>query len=239
MEQPRQTTVLQSPKFQVIATWVWNGIAAIIVMGLVAVLLPDNIAINRDAMRQQPELALIPIVTEIIAVGLLPIVFSILNKDKAESYGLSRKGLVQSIALSALVLIVYLAAISINAGQVTTGITLSGVHFSKPLNLLFAVLAILAYGPLEVFFVIWLIHNTDRIFNSEAPILSRGLIVTIVIYGLLHTFSQGLHSLVIAAIFLALGLIFKYTRNAIGPMIAWTIINEYAWFLVSVFLAQA
>jgi membrane protease YdiL (CAAX protease family) len=65
---------------------------------------------------------------------------------------------------------------------------------------------------------------------------SKGLIVTIVIYGVLHSFSQGLNSLTIAITFLGLGLIYKYTKNSIGPMIGWTIANEYIWFLIGVLL---
>jgi len=33
---------------------------------------------------------------------------------------------------------------------------------------------------------------------------------------------------------LALGLIYKYTKNSIGPMIAWTLINGQIWFIVKI-----
>lgn len=103
----------------------------------------------------------------------------------------------------------------------------------------YAILALLglsAYGPLEVFFVIWLIHNTDRIFKSEAKTWSWGLLLTIALYALLHAFSQGANSLVIAAKMLAFGLVFKRTGNSIGPMLAFMLMNEYAWFLATVLL---
>ena len=70
-----------TPGFQVITTWIWNGVGAFVVMGIVAALLPVNIATDREALKARPDLALIPIITEIVAAGLLPIVFTLINKD--------------------------------------------------------------------------------------------------------------------------------------------------------------
>jgi hypothetical protein len=75
---------------------------------------------------------------------------------------------------------------------------------------------------------VWLIHNTDCIFKTEANTWSWGLLV--------HSFSQGANSLIIAAEMLALGLVFKSTRNSIGPMPAFMFMHEYAWFLARVVL---
>jgi hypothetical protein len=141
-----------------------------------------------------------------------------------------------SLVLSAGVVLVYFAYLSIRAGQLTTIIQLPGLHQPTVGNALLAGLGLVAYGPLEVFFVVWLIHNTDRIFKTEANTWSWGLLLTIAIYGLLHSFSQGANSLVIAAEMLALGLVFKSIRNSIGPMLAFMLMNEYAWFLATVFL---
>lgn len=235
--QPKiRTPLLLSSKFQVLATWIWNVIGTFVIAGIVAVALPRNIAFDRSALTQQPSLALIPILSEIILVGLLPIIFSILRRDKAAEYGLTGKQLLVSLVLSAGVVLIYFAYLSIRAGQFTTSVFLPGLHQITVGNVLFAGLGLVAYGPLEVFFVVWLIHNTDRIFKTEANIWSWGLLLTIAIYGLLHSFSQGANALVIATEMLALGLVFKSTRNAIGPMIAFLLMNEYAWFLANVFL---
>jgi membrane protease YdiL (CAAX protease family) len=83
-------------------------------------------------------------------------------------------------------------------------------------RLLGAILAAFAYGPLEVFFVMWLIRNSDRVLKSERPTLSRGLVVTVLIYGIPHTFSQGLYAIVLTARYFALGWIYESTRNAIA-----------------------
>jgi hypothetical protein len=238
MQNSNKSSILRSTRFQVIAAWVFNLLAAGLVSALVSALLPDNIAVDQAAMRANPSLAYIPILTEIIAVGLLPIIFVILNKEKAADYGLHRQGLYKGLGLSAILVIAFFAYLSFRSGGWTTTIHLEGIGFSQPLNVLPALIALLAYGPLEVFFVLWLIQNTDKLFKPTKSILSYGLIITIVIYDLLHTFTQGSYSIVISILFLAIGLIYKYTRNAIGPMIAWTLMNGYLWFLVGVFLIQ-
>jgi len=236
MKLTKRMSFLLSPRFQVPATWIWNAVGTFVVAAIVAIALPRNIALDRSALTQQPSLALIPIFSEIVLVGLLPIVFSILRKDKAAEYGITGKRLLVSLAMSAGVVLVYFAYLSIRTGHLTTSVQLPGFHQLTVGNALFAGLGLVAYGPLETFFVVWLIHNTDRIFKTEANTLSWGLLLTIVIYGLLHSFSQGANALVIATEMLALGLVFKSTRNSIGPMLAFMFMNEYAWFLAKVFL---
>jgi membrane protease YdiL (CAAX protease family) len=80
---------------------------------------------------------------------------------------------------------------------------------------------------------VWLIVQTDRIFRSERTFISWGLLITIALFALLHllTTQSVENALRVAAIFFALGLIFKSTRNAIGPMLAWTLLNGQVWFL--------
>ena len=229
---------MANPKYQVAATWIWNIAGVLLISSILLAVLPENTALDSQALRSNPNLAIIPVVTEIIAVGLLPVLFVILNREKIATYGLQRSGLLKSLALSALVVLAFFAFLSMQAGQITTSISLSGIKIAASWKLGAAILAIFAYGPLEVFFVVWLIHNTDRIYNSSARVLSAGLLVTILLYGVLHTFSQGRYALVIAAIFLALGVIFKTTRNSIGPMLAWTVMNEYLWVLCGILLSQ-
>lgn len=236
MQEKTRTSFLLSPRFQVFTTWVWNVAGTFVVAVVVAVALPQNIALDRSALMGQPSLALIPIFSEIILVGLLPIVFFILRRDKVAEYGITGKNLGLSLVLSAAAVLVYFSYLSIQAGHFTTSVQLPRLHQPTLGNTFFAFLGLAAYGPLEVFFVVWLIHNTDRIFKTEVKTWSWGLLLTIAIYGLLHSFSQGANALVIAAEMLALGLIFKSTRNAIGPMFAFMFMNEYAWFLARVFL---
>ena len=233
----KQPIFLSPPKFQVMAVWLWNMVGVLLISSILLAVLPEGTTLNEEALRTHPDLVIYPVLTEIVAVGLLPVLFVLFNREQAATYGLQRAGLGKSLVLSMLVVGAYFTFLSIQAGQLTTGINLEGIKITTSWKLGLALLAILAYGPLEVFFVVWLIHNTDRLYNSVAKILSAGLLVTILLYGVLHWFSQGMYAIVIAAIFLVLGLIFKVTRNAIGPMLAWTVMNEYIWVLWGILLA--
>lgn len=234
----KQPIFLSTPKFQVMAAWLWNMVGALLISSILLAALPENTTLDIDTLRANPNLAIYPVLTEIVAVGLLPVLFVLFNREKIAVYGLQRQGLVKSLALSALVVLAFFAFLPDQAAQLTSSVSLGELNISSPWKLGLAILAILAYGPLEVFFVVWLIHNTDRLYNSSAKVLSAGLLVTILLYGVLHTFSQGMYAIVIAVIFLALGLIFKSTRNAIGPMLAWTVMNGYIWVLCGILLTQ-
>ncbi len=217
-------------KFQIVSTWVWNAIAAFLVIMIVAVAAP-GVGLNDEALSDKPALAILPILSEIVAAGLLPVQYTFLRKDRPAIYGLSKTNLARSLLLSIPVVLLYLVFIALGLDRFPS-IDWAGIHFSNLLGLPLAILAILAYGPLEVFFVIWLIQKTDELFNSRERLLSPGLILTTVIYGALHAISQGSYALVITAYFLAMGIIYKYSSNSIGPMLAWTIINKFIWFLV-------
>ena len=229
---------LKTPKFQVLATWMWNMVAVLLISIILTSVLPENMVLDAETLRADPRLVLIPVFTKILAVGLLPVLFTLLNRDGLAVYGLQRQGLWKSLAYAALVVLVFFAVLSILAGKVTTSIYLPAVKISTLWKPAVALLALLAYGPLEVFFVVWLIHNTDRLYNSSGKIFSSGLFVTVVLYGVLHWFSQGVSALILAAVFLLLGLIYKSTRNAIGPMLAWMLMNDFIWALLAILLAQ-
>jgi len=87
-----------------------------------------------------------------------------------------------------------------------------------------------------VFFVMWLIVNTDIIFHSLGRTLSPGLLATVLVFGLSHIFLSPQTGIVkairVIAKWMILGLIFRYTRNLIGPMIMSTLINGQVIFLV-------
>lgn len=228
---------LPNPKFQVMAVWIWNMFAVLLISMLLQAVLPENTSLDFDSLRANPRLVLIPVLAQIVAVGLLPLLFVLTNREKFSLYGLQRQGLGKSLAFSVLAVLAFFVALVLQGGELTSTINISTLRITPLWRLGLALLAILAYGPLEVFFVVWLIQNTDRLYDSGAKTFSAGLWVTILLYGVLHYFSQGLYAIVIAAIFLALGVIFKATRNAIGPILAWTVMNEYIWVLLGILLA--
>jgi len=99
----------------------------------------------------------------------------------------------------------------------------------------YVLLGIFAYGPLEMFFVFWLVRNTEAAIGKQkkgAALLS--LAGTAILYGFAHFIFQGYGAwLGVGKTFFVLGLIGLQTRNLIGPMIGWTILNMQVWSFAS------
>ena len=164
---------------------------------------------------------------EVVGVGALPLAFSLLCRDEPELYGLRREGLTRSLALSVLLAIPWLAPRV--AALLRGGLEYAGFGLTFPYNLWYALLGVFAYGPLEAFFVVWLIVNTDIALGSSKRRISPGLVVTALAFGLSHVVASPqagvLNALSVALEFFLLGLVFKYTGNSAGPMVAWTLMN--------------
>lgn len=124
---------LFSLKFQVLATWLWNSIGAVLVAAIAAGL-TGRLGIARDAMRANPTLTWIPIAGEVVAVGLLPVLFALFNRDKLSTYGVQRAGVAASMLWSAAVVA---AAFGLSLFTLPTlaGATLAA---ASPLNVLCA-----------------------------------------------------------------------------------------------------
>ncbi len=78
-----------------------------------------------------------------------------LCRDDLQAYGFRREGLVESLALSAPPVVVIVVPRILHGG-----FGYGSFNLSFPYNIWYATLGAIAYGPLEVFFVIWLIINT-------------------------------------------------------------------------------
>jgi membrane protease YdiL (CAAX protease family) len=231
MEQTRRMTLIYDPMAQVIATWVW-------IVGLPLLLLGTIVASGGDltTVRQWwREHQYVQAYFEMITAGLLPVLFVWLNKENPARYGFTRHGLARSIGLSLLVVGASYVETFLRTGQWINFAPLGGV-LSFPQNLWYAAWGVFANGPLEVFFVVWLITKTDQVFESESPLLSRGFLVTLALFSLLHILTT--QSLVNAAyvfvIWFFLGLIYKATRNIVGPMLGWTLINGMVWSFIAI-----
>jgi membrane protease YdiL (CAAX protease family) len=95
-------------------------------------------------------------------------------------------------------------------------------------------LGIFAYGPLEMFFFVWLVRNTEQAFQGKRGSPLGSLAAMAVFYGWLHFIYQGFAAgLLVSMLFFMLGLIFQRTKNIVGPMIAWTLLNGQTLFLAS------
>ena len=218
----------------IIISWIWiligTFITAIIVAYFVEGLLLTDINSLMHLFMEKPYLT---IYNELVAVGGLPLAISLLCQDNFESYGLKRVGFLKSISLAITFALVVIIIKFVSGGNPEY------THFNLPfpLNIIYSVLAILIFGPLEVFFVVWLIVNTDKVVKSKNDkIVSMGLLITVITFGFTHLiiapYGGIINALKVMVEFLIFGLIFKYTKNSIGPMIAWPLINNWVQYLV-------
>lgn len=232
MRQNKRSAIWYNPIFRVVTTWLWCIVGAILVILIILTVYGINFAKAMEILGERRYLA---VYVEIVSVGLLPVVFTLICRDDLMLYGLGRKGLAKSLLLSGLFAVVLFGIGFLTRGQLMTGLSPSP-HLDFPWNIWYVTLGVFAWGPLEVFFFIWLVANTDRIFKSVNRIVSWGLIVTVVIFGLSHILSTRsiYNAFYTGGIFLVLGLIYKYTKNSIGPMIAWTLINGQIWYIVKI-----
>lgn len=230
MKQDGRFAFLSNPVFRVIATWVWFFVGAALVVLIILAVHGLDLAKALEVLGEKPYLR---VYIEIVSAGLLPLVFTLFCKDDPKMYGLGMKGLVKSLLLSGLFVSASYGLLFLSTGQLRD-FAAPSFHLNLPWNLWYAALGVFAYGPLEVFFVIWLITNTDRIFKSEKARVSQGLIVTSVLFGLLHILTtQNIINTLVGVIFFLLGLIYKHTKNSVGPMVYWTLWNG-AWEYVAI-----
>jgi hypothetical protein len=169
---------------------------------------------------------------EIIFVGLIPVLLTIHARENWSRYGLTRMGLAKSLFWSLVYVAVARGFSRLTSGHwMTAGSLTSDLSF--PGKAYYALLGAFAYGPLEMFFFVWLVSNTEHILQGRRGSFFFGLTLTTVLYALLHVIFQGLGAATVAVPFFVLTLIFRWTNNSIGPMIAWTLLNQQVWSLAS------
>ncbi len=229
MNEKKTSKFLLNPKFRVIITWIWFIIGAFFVIIILSAMYGFNFATTLDELQDK---RFISVYIEIVSVGLLPVIYTIICKEKLSTYGIKSKGIKRSILFSSSFLVFFFIFTYLTTGNIIN-YELYDFQLNFPWNIYYGILGIFAWGPLEMFFFTWLIVNTDEVFNSESRKISYGLIVTTFIFALAHilTTRNVFTAFYTGLIFFILGLIFKYTDNSIGPVIAWTLINNQVWFI--------
>ncbi len=229
MRPHKPLTLAYNPLFRVIATWLWWFVgAALTVLTILAI---QGVPLASASEVLAGKRVYLAVYIEIVSVGLLPVLFTLICRDELIQYGLARRGLAKSLLLSSLFVVGMFGF-----GYLMTGRLMADnrptLQLGFPWNLWYALLGIIAWGPLEVYFFVWLMVNTDNIFKGGMKANSWGLIITVLSFVLIHILTTDVRNAIYTgAIFLVLGLIYKYTRNAVGPMIAWTLINGQVWYI--------
>jgi hypothetical protein len=102
----------------------------------------------------------------------------------------------------------------------------------QPWNVLATTFTLLAYGPGEALIQVYLIRAFDEAVGHQDRIFSLGVMANAILWGLGHVgaavtngWSAVGNSLLMLAIGIALGLMFKRTRSAAAPIVFWTLIN--------------
>ncbi len=212
-----------------IIVWIWFFLGVPITAMLIAYIKGIALTVNSivNMFMREPYLASY---LELVCAGGLPLAITLASKERFAIYGLRKKGLVKSVLLSLIVV-----AIKLIPRILSGDYKFVSFNLPFPINLWYAFLGVFAYGPLEVFFVIWLITNTDYVLKSLEKKFSPGLVITVLIFGLSHIiFARGgiLNAIDVTIVFFVLGLIYRCTGNSVGPMIAWTLINRFVFYLV-------
>ena len=101
-----------------------------------------------------------------------------------------------------------------------------------PWNIFAAGLAVLAYGPGEAIFVVYLIQAFDKATGNPHSLLSWGVIITSLVWALPHIFNvffYGLNALpnvlIMFFVGIIMGILLKKTRSSLGPIAFWTLVN--------------
>ncbi len=210
--------------------WIWLFVGALVTVLLMAFIKGVSLDMEHviSMLNKEPYLASY---VEVIAAGALPLFFTLYCRDNIQIYGVKREGVVRSLVLSILMVTPFIFSWVLYGGM---GFYSFNLRF--PYNIWYAFLGVIAYGPLEVFFVVWLIVNTDLVFKKGDNILSPGLLITVIVFSLSHIIlspQAGLSNAIsVLMIWMLLGLVFKYTGNSVGPMVAWTLINGQVTRLV-------
>jgi len=235
MNEENQHSIVNNYKFRVIITWLWFIIGGILVFLVFFIIKGFNI---QEAMSILNEERHLMVYIEFSSVGLMPLFITLLCKDDLKLYGFNKekKKVITSLILSlSFVGVIYLIGYLIN-GRIFTG-DIPEYNVEIPWNYIYGIVSIFTWGPLEIFFFIWLVKNTELIFKSDNKKMSKGLIITLILFSLAHIITTDIkNALYMGVIFLILGLIYKYSDNIIGPAIAWTMINGTVWMVSHLFL---
>ncbi len=229
MDQIQNRKLIYNPLFRVVTTWVGAIVLPILSALIVLVIFKANFSTARQIFADHSYLTTY---FEIAGVGLIPVLFSLIGKDDPARYGFMRKGLLKSILLSVLFVILH-AVYSYFTSGVWINFESHAFGLDFPANIWYGLLGIFAYGPLEVFFFMWLVDNTSQLIKTKKNANLWGLLITSFAFGLMHIIStQSIaNALTVSVIFFILGLIRNFSRNIAGPMIAWTLINGQVFYL--------
>ena len=165
---------------------------------------------------------------EFVFVGMLPLIIVFVRGENWSDYGFTLANWKKSLSWGLLLA----APFIVIKGYAYFFSDYSG--WSWNLDPLLFLVYVPVYGPLEAFFVVFSVYKIDRGFSCE-KLFSRGLILSSILFGLMHTINYLWHpnltlilsnyvlGNIIPALFI--GLTFKKSNSILGPSLFWTLVN--------------
>lgn len=149
MNEKKTSKFLLNPKFRVIITWIWFIIGAFFVIIILSAMYGFNFATTLDELQDK---RFISVYIEIVSVGLLPVIYTIICKEKLSTYGIKSKGIKRSILFSSSFLVFFFIFTYLTTGNIIN-YELYDFQLNFPWNIYYGILGIFAWGPLEMFFL--------------------------------------------------------------------------------------
>ncbi|MFQ6116511.1 MAG: hypothetical protein ACE5NG_20830 [bacterium] len=172
----------------------------------------------------------VKLILEFVFIGMLPLIIVFVRKEKWEDYGFTLINWKKSVAYGSIFAAPFMII------RVYAYLFLNYVGWSWNLNPLMFLPFLLVYGPLEAFFIVFSVYKMDRGLSSE-KLISKGLILSSILFGLMHTINYMwypnvtfiLANYVLGNIIPALfvGLIFKKSNSILGSALFWSLLNFF------------
>jgi len=230
-QSPKEMKSGNYPVVLPIMVFLWSCILPALVLAM-PVLLPNG---SKDYLANH--LYLIGTIGQLLID--LPAVFLFFRMMKIEKSPIRSSHRISSSLVGFLLAALLAAPRFFATGKLMGGGFMGGVpaftqslRLPPPWNILASISAVLAYGPGEAIFVVYLILALDKALGNPQRIFSRGVLVTSILWALPHVFNVfyfGLSAIpnVLIMFFLGLvmGVLLKGTRSAWGPIIFWTLVN--------------
>jgi len=201
-----------------------NWLFTLLILPLTLFLLVQNFGlgfVKRDYVK---------LILEFVFIGMLPLLIVYFRREDWRDYGFTFKNWKSSIAYG------LISSSPFMVIRVYALLFLGYEGWSWSLNPLMFLAFLPVYGPLEAFFIVFSIIKFDRALSCER-LMSKGLLLTSLLFGLMHTANYFFHPNVtlirinyvllniIPAIFV--GLTFKKSNSIIGPSLFWTLLNFF------------
>ncbi|MCK4379881.1 MAG: hypothetical protein KAW51_02005 [Candidatus Lokiarchaeota archaeon] len=230
MSEKNENSLLYQPKFRVISTWLWFFIGGALAILIISAFYGFNFVVAFNGIQNNRYLY---VYIEFFSVGLLPVIYVVVCKDPLSNYGFNMKK--RELFLSLLLSVVYIG-IMFTIGWIINGKVMNfeiyDFQLDFPLNVFYGIFGIIVWGPLEVFFFIYLVVNMEQIFKQDNWKISKGLIIITILFGLVHLLTTNWWNAIYTGIlFFIIGFIYKFSNNIIGPIISWALINGQVWFI--------